>query len=361
MPRLSLAGFTDSVRRPRFIIWTGVAVLAILAVVLIALGVTSTNWFCANACHKVQDDTITAYDHSSHDKISCIACHMPVNSDPLTFALHKIETLGELWVTVTNRFELPINPDSELAQNKGKMPAAQCTQCHDMSTRSVTPSAGIIIDHKKHSDHGIQCTMCHNRTAHKEDFRPKLRGNNFRHQDFMKMEACFRCHSQKPGGQAPGTCSACHPGGFELKPENHSVEGFYPKGHSTLARADQKYCNMCHDAQTFCDGCHGLPMPHPANFADLADLADPASHNNLLKAGKVKLEQCLRCHGTKTGDAKSCNACHHPDGDPNKPWIPQHSLIVRQKGFTGCLSSSGGCHESSYCAACHVRGVRAKP
>ncbi len=356
MPRLSLAGLKDPVRRPRYVIWTGVTVLVLAAVLLLGLGVTSTRWFCAEACHKVQDDTVLAYEHSSHNKISCIACHMPVNSDPVTFVLHKIETLGELALTVSNRFELPINPDSELAQNKDKMPSTQCTQCHNMTTRKVTPSQGIIIDHAKHAQHGIQCTMCHNRTGHREDFRPTLPGNK-KHEDFMKMEACFRCHSQKPGGQAPGTCGACHPEGFDLKPENHRAAGFYPKGHAQLAKADTKkrYCTMCHDNDTFCIGCHGLPMPHPAGFADPSNMDNPASHNNLLKTGAVKPAQCVRCHGTKAGGTEFCSACHHKAGDPNKPWIPQHFLIVQRDGVAPCTQ----CHKTDFCAACHVRGLAA--
>ena len=68
----------------------------IAAVMIPVLGVTSTRWFCAEGCHKVQDDTIIAYQHSSHSKISCMACHMPVNANPVIFLLHKAEALGEL-------------------------------------------------------------------------------------------------------------------------------------------------------------------------------------------------------------------------------------------------------------------------
>ncbi|MDZ4179471.1 MAG: NapC/NirT family cytochrome c, partial [Coriobacteriia bacterium] len=85
MAKISLDGFKDPVRRPRYIIWTGAAVLLMAAVVIVALGVTSTYWFCAEGCHKVQDDTILAYDRSSHAEVSCMACHMPVNADPVTF------------------------------------------------------------------------------------------------------------------------------------------------------------------------------------------------------------------------------------------------------------------------------------
>src|SRR5450830_1601395 len=136
MAKISLAGFKDPIRRPRYIIWTIVAFLVVVAVMIPVLGVTSTGWFCSEGCHKVQDDTILAYQHSSHSNISCMACHMPVNADPVTFLLHKAEALGELYMTVTNKFELPLNPKSEVALT---MQATQCTQCHNLATRPVTP------------------------------------------------------------------------------------------------------------------------------------------------------------------------------------------------------------------------------
>jgi hypothetical protein len=247
MAKISLAGFKDPVRRPRYIIWTGVVVLGMAAFVVIALGVTSTYWFCAEGCHKVQDDTIIAYDRSPHSKISCMACHMPVNADPITFLLHKAEALGELYLTATNKFELPLNPGSHLALDQKHMGSEQCTQCHNLANRNVTPSPGIIIDHAVHGDAEIHCTVCHNRTAHVEDFEmttidPGSGEPNQPHEDFMLMTACFRCHTltdESPGGiPAPGACGACHTPDFELKPGNHFEAGFYPRGHADMALED---------------------------------------------------------------------------------------------------------------------------
>ena len=93
MPRISFSGFKDPKRRPRYIIWTGAALMVFAAVMIVALGVTSTRWFCAEGCHKVQDDTIIAYERSAHRNVSCMACHMPPNADPVTFILHKAEAL----------------------------------------------------------------------------------------------------------------------------------------------------------------------------------------------------------------------------------------------------------------------------
>jgi nitrate/TMAO reductase-like tetraheme cytochrome c subunit len=319
-----LAGFLDPVRRPRYVIWTGVGTLVLIVVMMLALGITSSRWFCANGCHKVQDDTLISYSHSAHDKISCMACHMPVNGNPVNFMLHKVEALGELYLTVTNQFELPLNPEDELALEKDKMPSAQCTQCHDLDRRKITPSSGIVINHEIHAKNDITCTFCHNRTAHKEDFDLTLPGNT-KHEDFMKMEACFRCHSLTGekgslGYTATGKCSACHSPGFELKPESHKQAAFFPKQHGELAKKDKQYCLMCHNEKQFCYGCHAVPMPHPAGFVK--------GHGPL---GKSSPQVCAKCHGanvtlasmkkTPAANTDFCNNCHHKGSSPTVPWV----------------------------------------
>ena len=237
MAKISLSGFKDPVRRPRYIIWTGVAVLVLAAVMIVALGVTSTFWFCSEGCHKVQDDTIVAYQRSTHSKISCMACHMPAGANPVVFILHKAEALGELYMTVTDNFELPLNGESEVSLT---MASRQCTQCHNMETRNFTPSKGIKIDHAPHAEINAACPVCHNRVAHIEDFEltlidPQSGEPNHPHTDFMSMTACFRCHGLEEGAAAPGECAACHTPGFNLKPPSHSEAGFYPKGHAEMA------------------------------------------------------------------------------------------------------------------------------
>lgn len=391
MSKFSLAGFKDPVRRPRYIIWAGVAVLVLAAVMIVALGVTSTRWFCSEGCHKVQDDTITAYRHSSHAAISCMACHMPVNANPVVFILHKAEALGELYMTVTNRFELPLNAESEVAL---AMKSTQCTQCHDTAKRKITASEGIVIDHKAHADKDVTCAICHNRVAHKEDFKLALKnpGNgepNRKHEDFMSMTACFRCHTQSTtsaGIKAPGKCSACHTPGFQLKPPSHLQGDFFPKGHAKLAKAERKrvdaarlaagegstettaaasegksaegvglslpktetidYCGTCH-APTFCTDCHGLEMPHPTGFKK--------QHGAL---GKKNPKVCANCHGKAD---EFCNACHHGsamqyDYAPGIPWRRQHPTAVRTVGANTCFE----CHSPTFCASCHVSGVATK-
>ena len=350
-PKFSLvAGFKDRSRRPRFLIWTGVGILGLAAFMVVALGATSTYWFCSSICHKVQDDSIIAYGRSSHSEVSCMSCHEPVNADPITFILKKAEALGELWLTATNQYELPLNPESEVSK---EMESEQCTQCHDLDNRTVTPGYGILIDHSVHEENDISCTQCHNRIAHREDF--ELTGKNpdgspsHKHEDFMKMQGCVRCHTLEKGGKAPGECSVCHPAGFPLKPENHNAPDFYNKfgessGHWKLYNEDPEYCPMCH-TKKFCTDCHGVVMPHPKGF-----------EKNHGEVGKKKPAVCANCHAKSKGTAQGiefCNACHHKAGDPNKPWLPQHPDVVAETGATACFD----CHDPVFCAKCHVSGA----
>lgn len=418
MPRISLAGFADPVRRPRYIIWALVGLLAFAAVMVVALGVTSTRWFCSEGCHKVQDDTILAYERSSHANVSCMACHMPVNADPLTFMLHKAEALGELYLTVTNQYELPLNGESEVGLT---MPAEQCTQCHDLNLRDVTPTRGVLIDHKAHEKAGVSCAICHNRVAHREDFTPTLKDPatgkpNVVHADFMSMEACFRCHTHEAksaGLKAPGACTACHPADFDLKPASHREPGFFPAGHAELAKQESEgegeasaetsgtsegasgervsakaasgeeaeaglgeaglgeavrgegigpglpkvdEIRSCSTchAKTFCSDCHGLEMPHPKTFSPKAPGANKAEHGRL---GKQSPKVCAKCHGSAN---RFCDECHHGvelewEYVSSEAWLRQHPKAVASTGAQACFD----CHRPTYCAQCHVRGPKA--
>ena len=385
MPRLSLDGFKDPVRRPRFVLWAITAVIVLAAVVIVALGVTSTKWFCAEGCHKVQDDTIIAYERSTHSRVSCMACHMPVGADPVTFVLHKAEALGELYLTVTDNFELPLNGESHVALT---MPSEQCTQCHNLANREVTPARGVLIDHDKHAEKHVDCAVCHNRVAHDEDFKltlsdPATGEPNRKHEQFMSMTACFRCHTHDATGgelDAPGECSACHPKDFELKPPSHFEESFYPEGHARLAQAEESRtaraeaaekghegdeaqagghgeagvgltlvkvdtineCSTCH-SDKFCTDCHGVPMPHPSDFKK--------GHG---EAGDKNPKACARCHGSST---QFCDECHHGTSmdweyDVAGDWTRTHPAAVRALGASACHD----CHNPTFCAHCHVNG-----
>lgn len=387
MSRL-INGFKDPVKRPRFIIWTGVIVLGLILFVVVALGATSTYWFCAQICHTVQDDAISQYNRSTHAEISCMACHEPVNANPVVFILAKTKALGELWLTATNNYELPLNKaygNDHLAMNG--FTTEHCTQCHNLENRTVTPSAGILIDHKAHSDAGIRCTWCHNRIAHNGEgytqvsIDPQTGEAPALQPDYMGMTACFRCHSLDEGAKVSGECAVCHTSDFELKPQDHFEADFMAQhGKKSLAEIDRakaetarladhevsvghpqsgpndtypmpalsmgeiNVCSTCH-TQKFCSDCHGLDMPHPVNFVD--------QHADL---GTNNPQSCEQCHGSAQ---VFCDGCHHGteigfnyDTTRTDGFIPQHKAAVGEVGANVCFQ----CHQPTYCAACHVRG-----
>ncbi len=380
MPKISLSGFKDPVRRPRYIIWTGAAVLVLAAVVIVALGVTSTRWFCAEVCHKVQDDTIISYNRSSHSEISCMACHMPVNADPVTFVLHKAEALIELYLTATDKFELPLNAHSHVSLTMG---SNQCTQCHNLEKRTVTPSDGIKIDHKVHAEVNAACPVCHNRIAHKEDFEltltdPHSGKPNKKHVDLMSMTACFRCHGLEKGAAAPGACAACHPSDFPLKPSNHKAKGFYPKGHAEMAREEYEKSQAALagkgskgktvDEQSFFGpekayAGGGGTGAEPVAMKDVPKLiaeqrkygaSDHASIGERLPVVD-SVFYCSTCH-----TEQFCVNCHgmampHPEEfkEPKDAKSSAGHPVVSKKQSDKCVMCHGEAEKTAFCDGCH--------
>lgn len=363
--------FKDPVTRPRMLMWSA-AVIMVVAALAVGVGVigTSTRFFCAESCHKVQDDTIASYDASSHSQISCMACHEPVDANTLVFARAKIKALGEIYPTVTDTYKLPLNPGSALALNEEEMGDKQCVQCHSRN-RAVNPSRGIIIDHAKHEEAKVWCTVCHNRIAHNETAAPpKLKGNK-PHEDFMKMDACFRCHDLDGKKRATGACAACHAAGFELVPASHKASTWFPKGHAEAGSESRKkfeegkaeakileeegvpkelaepveYCSTCHGSGDFCNRCHGVEMPHPTDFTK--------THG---KAGKATPQVCAKCHAKKgaASGTQFCNNCHHPQNTPGTSWLRQHPAVVRASDPSACFK----CHAPTFCSRCHVSLAR---
>src|SRR5690606_18318947 len=86
------------------------------------------------------------------------------------------------------------------------------------------------------------------RVAHPEDFDLAVKNPDgspgHKHEDFMEMTACFRCHSLEDEALAPGSCASCHPKDFDLKPANHDeadfvrVAGEKLAPHAEMARED---------------------------------------------------------------------------------------------------------------------------
>lgn len=376
MSRLGTAiktSFTDPGKRPRTIIWLGI--IAIAFVVLAAVGVigTSTNWFCMEPCHIVHYDNSSAYNLSTHSKISCVTCHEPLNGSPITFILMKIEVIPDLPPTIFKTFHMPMNGDSHVAL---EMEDEMCTQCHVLANRNITPSASILINHDIHTENDVTCVSCHNRVAHPEEDITFTLADNGPKENWMGMDACFRCHGLAEGSKAPGACATCHPADFKLRPASHDVANWY-KDPATVgnaihpaawseeesrvieAEADEaeeikhraapempaagtiNTCDTCH-GETFCIDCHVIEMPHPADYNK--------AHAALATDNR---EACRQCHETAaTAGADFCNTCHHPTWKAGSTWTQQHMNTAKETGADACFN----CHDPRYCSACHIGG-----
>jgi len=287
--------------------------------------VTSHPLFCG-LCHEMSAE-VRAYSISPHAEVNCYACHGGTGLG--AFVRAKTDLVAFVYRHVTRLYGEPINKRGALAE---RITNETCLNCHTPK-RVVTPTKGIRIDHVVHTKQKMACTQCHNRVSH-----PGLSGRR----DFLKMDACFRCHGVQPGAKATGQCGKCHPSTFDLKPRTHRSKVWARKNHGASARKDRRPCAMCH-FKTFCDKCHQLAMPHPR------DWAGPAL-NRHAKAGVKAPLICVRCHTQRD----FCSTCHHKGYDARKgSWVRQHFQIVRKNGIYDCVR----CHSLTFCATCHVNGL----
>lgn len=326
MKKLSLL-FRNPIVKKRLTILLVMLVGIFPAMLATALTLSSTPTFCS-FCHEMKEDHL-AWSRSSHKNVTCIACHTPPNV--VGFLQHKMTAVPELYLHIADAYEKPINKESETSKEIGN---EECDQCHKMATLKVTPSPGIIINHKVHADKGITCAACHNRVAH-----PDMKA----YENFLTMDGCFRCHGLDVKAKAPGKCEACHTKDFDLKPANHKQPNWVPPEHSKQAKVNKKNCKTCHQ-ESFCTNCHGMEMPHPK---------DNWTKGKKVHAtvGKSKPDSCRKCHAQQD----FCSSCHHKGYDSTQgPWIKAHPNLVRATGASACFE----CHGPTYCAYCHVRGQK---
>jgi nitrate/TMAO reductase-like tetraheme cytochrome c subunit len=113
-------------RNAFFIFSIGTAIFLFLSAVgsYEAFHFTESNTFCGQLCHSVMDPEYTAYQHSPHAKVSCVACHVGPGAN--WYVRSKMSGLYQVYATVSNIYPKPIpTPVANLR------PAQEvCEQCH---------------------------------------------------------------------------------------------------------------------------------------------------------------------------------------------------------------------------------------
>ena len=184
---------------------------------LLSVGIPSAAnpTFCTS-CHN-HPWVFTTLADSPHKKVTCKACHTPPDLAWADFPGGVIEYFIDEAVVggksglymLLGKFEQPLNYESFVSLH---MRDSACERCHVMENRPVTPTRGLIIDHKIHKDNDIGCATCHNRVAHSVGSRddwpgkdPKQWREGSRGYANLNSEyGCLRCHRETESAEGAG-------------------------------------------------------------------------------------------------------------------------------------------------------------
>lgn len=279
--------------------------LAVVTLLVLGLGYTSTDSFCAR-CHSTER-AFEAREEGAHAGVSCSACH----------------EAGSLSGYVDAKSRGLENLYSEWAQRVGEGPFpsvvsdAACLNCHREIVEKTVVARSIRIRHFEVLESGYKCIDCHNTEAHGYDVaRPR----------YPEMRYCILCHD---GKTAPASCETCHPddAGSAVRRSRR----MFPK--VNVVKED---CRGCHSVQP-CIDCHGLELPHSRRFVS-------AYH---ARSAYADLDTCLSCHDL---DVFCNDRCHNfavervASGDGLHRTGEEHGV-----GFLSRHATSG----KDYCAQCH--------
>ncbi|MRS13082.1 MAG: hypothetical protein EG823_08440 [Actinobacteria bacterium] len=312
--------------------WARVALFTVGGILLLgaAFDVGTASPRVCLACHEMELRA-HSWSESAHTVVACVKCHQEPTEwyeVPQRVASRARLLSRDVSAHFSGDFADPVDAP---AANGKPISDAVCLQCHDPN-RKATSGFRILINHAEHAKRNGSCVSCHVRTAHPLATRGE---------PLSLMGKCYTCHGQPDYPEATAECEACHPSGYELLPPSHAVKT-WARGHGDASEQDQRLCTMCHQ-QEVCNGCHGLPMPHPAEWAAGVNGTDGHA-----AVAKEQPETCDSCHD---GGPDLCTMCHHTSFDPMKGlWIEQHATEVESEGKQYCER----CHASAYCSFCHT-------
>jgi len=157
---------------------------ALVGATAATIHLSSTEQFCANACHELRDNAAAEFKDTTHDKnrtgvrAECADCHLPKEFVPMM--VRKVEAAREVWRHMTgyidtpekyekNRHTMAVREWTRMKKNDSQ----ECRNCHspaamDPEKQSETARAR----HAKAKAEGTTCIDCHFGIAHKEPDGP---------------------------------------------------------------------------------------------------------------------------------------------------------------------------------------------
>ena len=318
-----------------------VAIMVVAAVIVTIVAssafiqATSQPGFCVS-CH-VMEPYFDAWRASSHNKVSCVTCHVPPGMEGTL--KHKFMALSMVANYLTGLYKRS-KPWAEIDDASCLRPG-----CHETRLLKGTEDfKGVYFDHTPHlvqprRDRQLRCTSCHAQIVQGEHIS-------------VTEGTCFLCHF-KPDSAGRMTdlarCTHCHrPPTGAAAPFDHAP---------VIARGVE--CLNCHATAVSGDGyvppercssCHAQ-LEHIQRYGDLEFV-----HSKHVTEHKV---ECLQCHiairhghnvAAEKEPSRQCAACHgmlHKAVESiwkgELPGLPRTPSVMAATGMT--------------CAACHAEPI----
>ena len=291
-------------KQKRNSVWAGLAVIAVLALLLggcrQSVGLKFSHRFhieeqeaSCDDCHKTDDDG----NRQAPTMDECRACH-EIDED---------------------------NPDEECLTCHTRKSAEQDYEVE--APEKPGSYKDLIFSHDVHSD--FECQQCHEEVNSGKGFTPG-----------PKMKTCLKCHKANDG---PVDCESCHEEIRQEKaPESHS-QGWEGK-HGFAYRIDKTSCTYCHPSrQAFCEKCHRTEKPKDHTFGwKTAGHGMEATHDRRLCATCHDAGYCIQCH-------KRQKPASHHRGD----WMTYGRENGHGEAAHHNFRSCNVCHETGECMRCH--------
>lgn len=295
-------------------------VVALLVVLALAgtYFATSTNAFCAGACHGSQK-TVRAAHSLRHAR--CVQCH-------------ERPGVSGVPANVSSRLRMAVGSLRGGTSGRATADSTSCLRCHKpIQTETTVSRRGIRVSHKEFLAEGEPCVSCHDGMGHvKVAYK---RG----------MSTCVVCHDGKTASQKCITCHVQDPAKTAFASDEPTSQ---PKGSGRYiyptVQAANRECGNCHDLPKRCDPCHaGVRMPHSDEFK---------RHGHAMAAAFERKAVCWRCH-----EPGYCNNCHtgiERTGVSGhlEDWKARHKGMPRNAGCT-CHTSRPAVPKRPFCQACH--------